>query len=76
MKHFAPNKGIYVYERKYNNQSVVIMLNGNNREQTISLEPYKEILPTNKVYDIISQKTMEIGKDITLEGGGIRILIF
>lgn len=52
------------------------MLNGNNREQSISLEPYKEILPTNKVYDIISQKTMEIGKDITLEGGGIRILIF
>ena len=76
LKHFAPNKGIYVYERKYNNRSIVIMLNGNDREQSIALEAYKEILPTNKAYDVISQKTMEIGKDITLESRGIRILEF
>lgn len=44
LKHFAPNKGIYVYERKYGNQSVVVFLNGNDREQTIDLHPYQEIL--------------------------------
>ncbi|MCE2617284.1 MAG: glycoside hydrolase family 13 protein [Phocaeicola sp.] len=76
LKHFAPNKGIYIYERRYNNRSIVVMLNGNNREQTIALEPYKEILPANKAYDVTSQKTVEIGKDITLESRGIRILEF
>ena len=45
LKHFAPNKGIYVYERKYGDKSVVVLLNGTDREQTINLDPYQEILP-------------------------------
>ena len=28
LKHFAPNKGVYVYERKYGDKSVVVFLNG------------------------------------------------
>ncbi len=36
---FRTHKGIYVYERKYGDKSVVVFLNGNDREQTIDLHP-------------------------------------
>ena len=43
LKHFAPNKGIYVYERKYGNKSITVLMNGTDKTQTINLTPYKEV---------------------------------
>lgn len=76
LKHYAPNKGIYAYERKYGNKSVVVFLNGNDREQTIDLTPYKEILPKTSANDVLTDKKVELGKELTLENRGIMVLEF
>lgn len=44
MKHFYPKNGIYAYERKYKNQSILVFLNGNNKKVDVTLEQYQEIL--------------------------------
>jgi Cyclo-malto-dextrinase C-terminal domain len=76
LKHFAPNKGIYVYERKYGNQSVVVFLNGNDREQTIDLHPYQEILSTSSAHDLLTDKKIELRNELTLPSRGIYLLAF
>ena len=76
LKHFAPNKGIYVYERKYGDKSVVVFLNGNDREQTIDLVPYREILPASSAFDLLTEKKVELRNELTLSSRGIYILSF
>ena len=76
LKHFAPNKGIYVYERKYGNKSVTVFMNGNDKEQSIDLTPYKEILPKTSALDVLTGTKVELEKELTLSGRGILILEF
>jgi glycosidase len=56
MKHFVPEDGIYVYFRYNDNESVMVILNDNDREnRTIKKEKYIESLAGfSKGYDIIS----------------------
>ena len=56
LKHFAPSKGIYAYERRQGDKSVVVFLNGTDREQTISLDTYREILPDTSAYNVLEVK--------------------
>lgn len=76
LKHFSPNKGVYVYERKYGNQSVVVFLNGNNREQTVSLNEYQEILPASSAHNVLTEETVKLDKEYTFQSRGILILAF
>ena len=76
LKHFAPNKGVYVYERKYGDKSVVVFLNGNDREQTIDLVPYQEILPASSAFDLLTEKKVELKNELTLPSRGIYLLSF
>lgn len=76
LKHFSPRQGIYVYERKYGDQSVVIFLNGNNREQTISLAEYKEILPSSSALNVLTNEKTNLGNELTLSSRGILLLSF
>ena len=62
LKHFAPSKGIYAYERKQGDKSVVVLLNGTDREQTISLDTYREILPDTSAYNVLEDKKSRIRK--------------
>lgn len=76
LKHFAPSKGVYVYERKYGDRSIVVFMNGTNREQTINLNTYQEVLPRSSAYDVLTDKQMELGKELTLPSRGIYLLSF
>lgn len=76
MKHFSINKGVYVYERKYNDESVVVIMNGTDSEQTISLTPYKEILPKENATDYISGKNILLKDKITIMKRGFYVLTF
>ncbi|WP_294453197.1 glycoside hydrolase family 13 protein [uncultured Bacteroides sp.] len=76
MKHFSICKGVYVYERKYNDKSVVVFMNGTDEKQTLSLVPYKEILPSSSVTDFISGKNVVLDEEITLDGRETLLLIF
>ena len=76
MKHFSICKGVYVYERKYNDKSVVVFMNGTDEKQTLSLVPYKEILPSSSATDFISGKNVVMDEEITLDGRETLLLTF
>jgi glycosidase len=76
MKHFAPSKGIYMYERKGDKGSVAVIMNGTDNEQTIALEPYREILPAASAHDVLSDKSIALGESITLTPRETLILEF
>ncbi len=77
LKHFAPMNGVYVYERKYDNKSVVVMLNGTDSEKAINLAQYKEILPKAQATDVITGEVINLGgKDLTISSRRAFVLEF
>lgn len=76
LKHFSINQGVYVYERKYNGKSVVVIMNGNDRKQTIGLAPYAEVLPKAQAKDMLTGKTVSLGKELTLGNREMFVLEF
>ena len=76
MKHFSIYKGVYVYERKYNNKSVVVFMNGTDEKQTLSLVPYREILHSSSATDFISGKNIVLDGEITLDSRETLLLTF
>ena len=67
MKHFSIASGCYVYERKCEGQSVVVMMNGTGEAQELDLAPYKEILPKTEAKDVLSGKTVTLDGKLTLQ---------
>lgn len=76
LKHFSPNNGIYVYERKYGDKSAVVFLNGNNREATIDLSAYKEVLPASSAYNVLTDEKVKLENQLTLKSRDILVLSF
>ena len=76
LKQFVPYNGVYVYERKYNDKSVVVILSGSDSEKTISMERYKEILPKSQAKDIISGNTVRLSESLTISPRSVLILEF
>ena len=76
LKHFSPRQGVYAYERKHGDQSVVVFLNGTDREQTLDLSAYQEILPRTSARNVLEGKEVEIGKELTLSHRGVCVLSF
>ena len=76
MKHFSICKGVYVYERKYNDKSVVVFMNGTDEKQSLSLVPYREILPSSSATDFISGKNIVLDEEITLDSRETLLLTF
>lgn len=68
LKHFAPNHGVYAYERKYGNQSVVVFLNGSGSKQVLNAANYREILPAEEAEDILSGKKIPLKDRIEIGG--------
>lgn len=76
LKHFVPQNGVYVYERAYDGKSVVVLLNGSDKAQTIDLTRYKEILPKTAANDLISGKEVELTNSLTLDKRAVLVLNF
>lgn len=76
LKHFAPNQGVYVYERKCGDRSVVVILNGNTHPQTLSLNDYREVLPQGRAHEVISGQTKDLGDELVLDSRAVWILEF
>ena len=75
MKHFMVNQSVYVYERRFNRKSVVIMMNGSSREVSLPLDRYAEILHRKKKgRDIITGKTVLLTQPVELLPKDILIL--
>jgi len=76
LKHFAPTNSVYVYERKYGDKSIVVMLNGSSEDKEIDLNVYQEILPKNQAKDIISGKTINLSDKFLVKSRNVLILEF
>jgi glycosidase len=76
MKHFAINQGVYVYERRYKGQSVVVVMNGTSEERNLALDRYAEILRDKpKGTDLLTQRVVSLdGKELKLSPKEVLIL--
>ncbi|WP_231489850.1 glycoside hydrolase family 13 protein [Pedobacter sp. Leaf170] len=69
--HYAPKNGVYVYGRKADNQSVMVVLNSSLKDQSISMERFTDITSGySSGKDIISGKNMQISKEISIPAKG------
>ena len=50
LKHFMPQNGAYVYERKLGDKKVIVLLNGNDEPLEVDLGRYAEIMPQGSVW--------------------------
>lgn len=76
LKHYSIQNGTYVYERRYGDRSIVVMMNGTDNEQTLNLTPYKEILPASAAADFISGQTVTLAETLKLQPRQTLILTF
>ena len=76
LKHFSIRQGVYVYQREYNGQSVVVFMNGTHSSQELDLTPYREVLPSDSSTDILSERTIKLTDKLSLSPRETLILTF
>lgn len=76
LKHFSPTDQVYVYKRSYEDNSILVILNGSKEKKEIDLQQYAEVLDTVQMgKDVISGKTFDLTqRALTLEGKDVVIL--
>ena len=67
-KHYAPQDGVYVYFRYNENESVMVVLNNNEKEQTLDLKRFNESLK-----DFSIAKEPLSGKEILLSSNNLTV---
>lgn len=61
MKHFIPQQGVYVYFRQYEEEKVMIVVNGTSKRVDIDLSQYMEELDGYALgIDVITDKKMRL----------------
>lgn len=75
LKHFIPDNGIYVYERRKGDKQVVVIMNGTNSPVTTSMAQYLEIMPYGTTLrDMLTGKDVTITEEMTFPAREILIL--
>ena len=75
--HYAPDwqSQCYVYARIKGNNTVLVILNGSDREQTLSPEKYREVLgDAVSGKDVISDKTVNLRQKLIIPARGVNII--
>ena len=61
LTHFMPENGMYVYERRLGERRAIVIMNGTDKELTIDMSIYAEIIPAGTTLkDVITDKTLTI----------------
>lgn len=77
LTHFGPENGVYVYFRHSDAGKVMVILNKNEKSQTLDLSRFRELLPENTpVKDVLSNETLTLGKSLEIKGSSATILEF
>jgi neopullulanase len=72
---YVPEDGIYVYFRKDNSQTVMCIMNSNDKEMTLNPNRFVETTAgRSKGREITTDKTVELGKDIVLPAKYVMVL--
>lgn len=76
LKHFMPEDGVYVYERRLGDRSVTVLMNGNDEPRKIDTTRIAEILPPGSVRtDIISGNRVRVEPEMSFGPRQILILV-
>ena len=55
MKHFMPTNGLYLYERTSGDDSFIVVMNGQDNNNSVDMTRYEEIIPQGSKYkDIVT----------------------
>jgi len=73
---YAIRNGCYVYARQKDGKTVTIVMNGTNEPQILDLKIYREVIPANKAYDVISDSEVTLGNKLEMPKRGIYVLCF
>jgi len=65
--HYAPNDGVYVISRFFENEKLVLFLNKNEEDRQINLSDYKELQGYDRYYDPINEIKSSISKLIRVK---------
>ncbi len=76
LKHFAPSDGVYVYERKLDNKSVIVILNGTKENKELDLDHYREVIPASNAHEVISNKNIAVNNRLSLKARDVLVLEF
>ncbi len=76
LKHFMPQNGIYTYQRALpDGREVIVMMNGNDSDNTVEMDRTLEILPYGSVRrDMLTGRTVTIEPEMTFGPREILIL--
>lgn len=75
LKHFMPENGLYVYQRRSGDKEVTVILNGNDSPVTTTMERTLEILPYgSQRRDMLTGETRTISPEMTFSPRQILIL--
>ncbi|BEG98197.1 alpha-amylase [Bacteroides sedimenti] len=67
MTQFLPQNGIYVYSRTYEGKTVMVILNGTSKEQSLPIKNYSEVIKNHvSGKDIVSDKAIDLTTDLHL----------
>lgn len=75
LKHFMPENGLYVYQRRSGDKEVTVILNGNDSPVTTTMERTLEILPYgSQRRDMLTGETITLSPEMTFSPRQILIL--
>lgn len=60
--HFNPRSGFYVYARRKEGKMITVILNGTSKNQTLSLDTFREVIPMQMGYEVLSEKQIDFSK--------------
>jgi len=74
-KHFAPKDGVYLLSRKYNEETILIIINKNSSSYTLDLSRFTELnLNGKNLKNIVSEEIIEWNDKLILNDQGVLIL--
>ena len=75
LKHFMPQNGLYVYQRKLGDKEVTVLLNGRDIPQDLTMERTLEILPYGtRLRNILTDSDVTISEKMTFAPREVMIL--
>ncbi|MES2798079.1 MAG: cyclomaltodextrinase C-terminal domain-containing protein, partial [Bacteroidota bacterium] len=72
---FIPKDGVYVYFRKSNDKTIMIILNQSGETRKLDLERYIEGIGSKSTgYDVLTERSFELKSTLDIIGKGILVL--
>lgn len=64
MKHFMPDNGLYLYERRDGDDSFVVVMNGRDKDIDVDMSRYAEVIPEGRRYrDVVTGEELVLRRE-------------